>query len=151
MDMSWRRKLSSLSRSRKDMTSCANVIAQHAVLAQLHSGGERFRDVAMQRLTANRAAGLEILSRLKDVPTPAAQGGFYFYLNVSRLLGRSFHGRPISTTEDLVALLLENAQAATVSGTAFGDPNAIRVSYAVEPADLTAGLTRLVGTLAELS
>jgi aspartate aminotransferase len=133
------------------MTSCANAIAQHAVLAQLQSGDDRFHDAAMRRLYANRAVGLEILSRLEDVPMPVAQGGFYFYLDVSRLLGRSFRRKPISTSEELVALLLENAQAATVSGTAFGDPHAIRVSYAVEPADLKAGLTRLVGTLAELS
>jgi aspartate aminotransferase len=132
-------------------TSCANVIAQHAVLAHLQSQDERFTGIAMQRLTANRAAGLEILSRLTDVPAPIAQGGFYFYLDISRLLGRRFAGRQIATGEDVVTLLLEEAQAATVSGTAFGDPNAIRVSYAVQPGDLTAGLTRLAGVLAALS
>jgi aspartate aminotransferase len=133
------------------MTSCANTIAQHAVLAQLQSGDDRFHKAAMQRLAANRAAGLQILAGLTDVPTPVAQGGFYFYLDVARLLGRRFRGQAIGSSEELVALLLDNAQAATVAGTAFGDPRAIRVSYAVGPDDLRAGLTRVADTLAALS
>lgn len=126
------------------MTSCANVIGQYGVLPYLQSRQDRFQSHAMGRLTANRSVGLDILARLRNVPTPLAQGGFYFYLDVSTLLRRS---TLVGTSQELVDYLIETAGAATVSGVPFGDPSGLRISYALKTDDLVAGLTRVVDAL----
>lgn len=71
-----------------------------------------------------RALGLSILSALTSVPQPAAQGGYYFYLDLTELQRRAeISGRELDADEVVNALLME-AGVATVSGTAFGDPPA---------------------------
>ncbi|MCZ0736887.1 aminotransferase class I/II-fold pyridoxal phosphate-dependent enzyme [Phreatobacter sp. AB_2022a] len=123
-------------------TSNPNVIAQHAVLNHLRYGDGAYEARLRQQLATARRQGLNILSGLTALPQPDAQGGFYFYLDLSALLqGGS------ETADDVVNALLAEAGVATVSGTAFGDPTGLRLSYGL-PADmLDKGLTRLVETL----
>ncbi|MGY8668605.1 aminotransferase class I/II-fold pyridoxal phosphate-dependent enzyme [Bradyrhizobium sp. UFLA05-109] len=128
-------------------TSNPNVIAQHALLHYLERGDPSFQ-LQLQNHVANaRARGLSILSELKSVPSPAAQGGFYFYLDLTELLRRAKRdGREINA-DDVVNALLTDAGVATVSGTAFGDPAGIRLSYGINLELLDKGLQRLTATL----
>ncbi|KRR11407.1 pyridoxal phosphate-dependent aminotransferase [Bradyrhizobium valentinum] len=128
-------------------TSNANVIAQYALLHHLESGDPAFQ-LQLQRHVANaRALGLSILSTLTSVPQPAAQGGFYFYLDLSELQRQAkAHGREFSA-DDVVKTLLMDAGVATVSGTAFGDPAAVRLSYGINLELLDKGLRCLTATL----
>ena len=129
------------------ITSCPNVVAQQAVLAYLEAGGDDFVDLARRHVGDNRASGLSILSALKNVPAAPAQGGFYFYLNVAKLLGGSYGNRHLATVDDISALLLAEARIATVPGTAFSDPQSIRICYSGRSADLATGLQRSIATL----
>ncbi|MCP3420005.1 aminotransferase class I/II-fold pyridoxal phosphate-dependent enzyme [Bradyrhizobium brasilense] len=132
-------------------TSNPNVIAQHGLLHHLGTRNPTFR-LRLQRHVANaRALGLSILSALTLVPQPAAQGGFYFYLDLGDLQRRAMaNGRELDA-DDVVKALLMNAGVATVSGTAFGDPAGIRLSYGVDLESLDKGLRRLTATLNELA
>ena len=58
--------------------------------------------------------------------------------------------RHIETIADLADWLLEKHLVATVPGTAFGDSNCIRFSFAASDADIETGLGRLAAGLAEL-
>ena len=119
-------------------TSNPNVIAQHALLHHLETGNPAF-ELQLQRHVANaRALGLSILSELTRVPQPAAQGGFYFYLDLGELQRNA---------DDIVNGLLMDAGVATVSGTAFGDPTGIRISYGIDLELLEKGLRRLTTAL----
>ena len=123
-------------------TSNPNVIAQHAVLNHLRYGDGAYEAQLRRQLAGARRQGLNILSGLTAVPQPEAQGGFYFYLDLSNLLqGGS------ATADEVVNRLLAEAGVATVSGTAFGDPMGLRLSYGVPPDMLVRGLARLVETL----
>ncbi|MDX0661212.1 aminotransferase class I/II-fold pyridoxal phosphate-dependent enzyme [Sinorhizobium medicae] len=133
------------------ITSCPNVVAQRAVLAYLESGADDFDERAFLHLAANREVGLSILTGVRDVPAAVAQGGFYFYLDVHRLLGRRHHGVQYSSVDDLTAFLIAEARVATVPGTAFSDPTSIRICYAGCRSDLVAGLQRTVAALNMLS
>ncbi|WP_349643802.1 aminotransferase class I/II-fold pyridoxal phosphate-dependent enzyme [Bradyrhizobium sp. LMTR 3] len=75
-------------------TSNPNVIAQHALLHYLECGGPAYQ-LQLQRQVANpRALRLSMLSTLTSVPQPTAQGGFYFYLDLSELQRHAkAHGR----------------------------------------------------------
>jgi aspartate aminotransferase len=128
-------------------TSNPNVIAQHAVLAHLKDANSSFERTLADRLRAARARGLEILSRLSHVPLPVAQGGFYFYLDLSELLAEKMRSGTFVDADDIVRLLLEQAGVAAVSGTAFGDPAGLRLSYGVPLDMLERGLCAVVDAL----
>lgn len=122
-------------------TSNPNVIAQHGVLAHLESGDRSFEAGLRTMLAVARRSGLEILSRLRDAPMLGAEGGFYFYLDLSTVLARCAPG---TTIDDLTNRLLAEAGVAGVAGSAFGDPTGLRLSYGVQRDELEAGLVRLV-------
>ncbi|WP_371260560.1 pyridoxal phosphate-dependent aminotransferase [Bradyrhizobium sp. Ec3.3] len=132
-------------------TSHPNVIAQHALLYHLRSGDSAF-ELALQRHIADaRTLGLSIFSKLRLVPPPAAQGGFFFYLDLCGLQRRATGDSGEFNADDVVKALLMNAGVATVSGTAFGDPTGLRLSYGIELEILGRGLRRLTATLNEWS
>jgi aspartate aminotransferase len=124
-------------------TSNPNVIAQHAVLAHLKNSDGAYERALHARLTHARRLGLELLKPLRGVPEPTAQGGFYFYLDLAALLKEN--GPPQDADDVVAALLAEGV--ATVSGTAFGDPCGLRISYGAPVEYLETGLRRLVGVL----
>ena len=128
-------------------TSNPNVIAQHAVLTHLEHGDGSYEAKLRGQLASARQRGLAALSSLTHVPLPAAQGGFYFYLDLSGLLrpGPSHHAA--KTADDVVNRLLAEAGVACVSGAAFGDPVGLRLSYGIPTEQLEVGLWRLVAVL----
>lgn len=128
-------------------TSNPNVIAQHAVLAHLQGGDQSYERALRARLHAARNQGLAILDRLEDIPHAAAEGGFYFYLDLAPLLRQAGAACPLGDADDVAALLLREAGVAAVPGSAFGDPAGLRLSYGVPEDLLVTGLTRLVDTL----
>ncbi|NRP70931.1 Aspartate aminotransferase [Ensifer psoraleae] len=128
-------------------TSNPNVIAQHAVLHHLREGDGAFETRLKDRLAAARQTGLSVLSELQRVPMPGAQGGLYFYLDLSGILQPTLGNGRAKTADDVVAALLAQAGVAGVSGTAFGDPMGIRLSYGIPPEQLEAGLERVVRVL----
>lgn len=128
-------------------TSNPNVIAQHAVLAHLQRGDGRYESRLRSQLASARQVGLKALSYLTRIPVPTAQGGFYFYLDLSDLLPPTLGNGPSTNADDIVNALLSEAGVASVSGTAFGDPAGLRLSYGVPPDMLEPGLRRLVEVL----
>lgn len=128
-------------------TSNPNVIAQHAVLAYLEAGDGAYERGLRTQLRNARSVGLGILSSLKRVPRPTAQGGFYFYLDLSCLLQRTCKDRLEKSADDVANVLLSRAGVAAVSGTAFGDPAGMRLSYGGPIDKLEIGLQRLVEVL----
>jgi len=132
-------------------TSNPNVVAQHAVLAYFEDGDRSFERGLRARLALNRTRGLAILSRLRNVPPPPAQGGFYFYLDLSGLVGGRSRDGAIATADDVANLLLREAGVASVPGSAFGDPTGMRLSYGIPVDLLERGLESLVDTLNGLS
>ncbi|APO70310.1 aspartate aminotransferase protein (plasmid) [Rhizobium gallicum] len=129
------------------ITSNPNVIAQHAALAHLQNNDGSYESQLRSRLAGARQTGLSALSALTRIPVPKAMGGFYFYLDVSGLLRLTFGNGEAKTVDDVVNALLTKAGVAAVSGTTFGDPAGLRLSYGVPPEKLEIGLTRLVDAL----
>ncbi|WP_027154912.1 aminotransferase class I/II-fold pyridoxal phosphate-dependent enzyme [Mesorhizobium sp. WSM2561] len=128
-------------------TSNPNVVAQHAVQHHLRDGDGTFEARLRGQLKAARQAGLAALSQLQRVPIPEAQGGFYFYLDLSSVLRPTLDDDHAETSDDIVSALLAQAGVAGVSGTAFGDAVGLRFSYGIPPELLEAGLERVVRVL----
>lgn len=127
-------------------TSNPNVVAQHAVLYHLQNSDGGYEQTLRSQLTAARQAGLEVLSGLSKVPVPKAMGGFYFYLDLKDLLAPEPWNLVIADrdVDSIVRDLITQAGVATVSGTAFGDPYGLRISYGIPAEKLERGLGRLV-------
>jgi len=90
-------------------------------------------------------AGLESIPGMK-VNDP--QGAFYFFPDISSFFGKSNGTRRIEDANEFVDMLLDEAHVAGVTGTAFGDPNSFRISYATSEEILTEALSRMKRVLA---
>jgi aspartate aminotransferase len=128
-------------------TSNANVIAQHAILHHLSVTDGSFEHEMHQRLVKARADGLTLLSKLDNVPTPRADGAFFFYLDMSALLASLPFGSAVRTTDDIARLLLEETGVGSVAGETFGDPNGLRFSFGAPPDLLIPALGKVVDML----
>ena len=93
-----------------------------------------------------------IVSMLNDIPgvvCPMPEGAFYAYPSVQGLLGRSIRGQVCSTSAELAALILAEAEVAVVPGEAFGPSGYLRMSYAMSDDDIVEGVSRMQKLLAE--
>jgi aspartate aminotransferase len=132
-------------------TSNPNTIAQHAILHYLKSADRSDEARLLARVQAARASGLAVLEQLTHVQVPAADGGIYFYLDLSGLTLPPNMRPDISRADFVSQALLDEAGVATVSGAAFGDPDGLRLSYGISPYQVTIGCDRLVAYLNAMS
>ncbi|MBX2964644.1 MAG: pyridoxal phosphate-dependent aminotransferase [Cyclobacteriaceae bacterium] len=132
------------------LTSANCSIAQRAALAAITS------DLApTQAMVEAYQKRREIVyALLKDIPgikSNYPQGAFYFFPDVSYYYGKSDGERTIATGDDLCMFLLEKAHVSLVPGSAFGDDNCIRLSYAASEEDLREALSRVKQALSVLA
>jgi aspartate aminotransferase len=88
----------------------------------------------------NRAAAL-----LRSIPGTTLldpDGAFYLFPDLSSFYGCRWKGRAIAGSDDMALFLLEEARAAYVPGSAFGDDRCLRVSFATADAIIDAALDR---------
>lgn len=131
------------------ITSGTCSIAQRAGIAAYEGGLESviaMRDAFHKR----RDIVYELLKAIPGLKTNLPQGAFYFFPDVSYYLGKSFEGKIMENATDLCMYLLEKAYVAVVTGEAFGEDNAIRISYAASEEALREAMKRIAATLAQL-
>lgn len=86
----------------------------------------------------------QTLSEIEGIHTTLPRGAFYFFVDCSRFL----HGRFRSDPE-LADFLLETAKVATVPGTVFGKSGYLRLSYTASKKNISEGIARIGGALAD--
>ena len=131
-------------------TSNPTSISQKAALEALEGPQEDLKKMInafleRRNYIVDRINSMEELSCLKP------QGAFYVFVNISKLMGKSFNEKVISDSIILAELLLENARIAVIPGSVFGDTNYIRLSYATSMANIIEGLNRLEDFIKKLS
>ena len=92
-----------------------------------------------------------VVGLLKEIPgikINVPEGAFYVFPDVSAFFGRTLNGTKISNADDLSMYLLAQANVATVTGDAFGNPDCIRLSYATSEDLLTEAIRRIKAALA---
>lgn len=93
---------------------------------------------------------------LKEIPgfeVNLPQGAFYFFPKISSLFGKNvpadsqfakqYNKTKIENSTDLAFYLLLDASVSTVQGTAFGDDDCIRLSYATSEDNLKEACRRI--------
>ena len=119
------------------MTSHICSIAQKAGVAALDGSYDCVDDMR-QSFIRRRDMAMEEISTWPGVICAKPAGAFYLFPDVSALYTPEI---PDSTA--MCTYLLEKAHVACVPGEAFGDPNCIRLSYAVADEILMDALRRM--------
>ena len=116
--------------------TCATMVAQKAAEAALTGPQDCVSE--MRKVFASRR---ELICRLAaEIPGfkfCEPQGAFYLFPDVSAY----------GTGDEVAEYLLENAHVAVVSGSAFGCPSCIRLSYAISTEEITEALRRIKNVL----
>lgn len=95
-----------------------------------------------------------VMAAMHSIPgiiCPRPQGAFYVFPDVSCAFGKSHNGALISNDVELCNALLDAKGVACVPGSAFGEPNSLRISYTCPSAQLPEGLKRFVDFFSELT
>ena len=131
-------------------TSGANSIAQWAGVEALTTSLQPTRDMeaAFARRRELMITGLEQIEGLR-VNRP--QGAFYIFPDVSAFFGKSAGEYTISNADDMAEYLLMTAHVATVTGSAFGADECLRISYAASEEQLTRAIERIGKALRALN
>lgn len=124
-------------------------IVQKAAIEAL-TGPQDFVEVMRREFDRRRRFLVESLNGIEEVSCSMPSGAFYAFPNTSKVYGRRFGNRVISSSSDLALYLLEEAGVAVVPGSAFGDDGYIRISYATSMEDIGKGLGRIKGALDRL-
>ncbi len=94
------------------------------------------------------------INLLQDIPgikITKPEGAFYIFLDFSYYFHKKYNNTLIKNNDDLSMFLLKKAEVATVSGSAFGDSNCIRISIASSENDLIKAISRIKKYLSKLS
>ena len=124
------------------VTSGANSIAQRATLTAVDADPSVLNDMvaAFQR---RRDLVVGLIQDIPGMKINVPEGAFYVFPDVSSFFGKTLRGKLIQNADDFSMYLLAEANVATVTGDAFGNPNCIRFSYATSEDLLTEALRRI--------
>lgn len=124
------------------LTSNVNNIAQVAALEAV-SGSLDVVYEMREAFDRRRRLMVSMLSEIPGLVVPNPKGAFYAYPSVEALIGQEIGGTVITSSAVLSDVILEKAEVAVVPGEAFGPSGFIRLSYALNDAELEEGVKRI--------
>ena len=135
------------------VTSATCSIAQKATVRAMQMDPATSADIINMRkvFQERRDMVYKLLCDIPGLKVCMPQGAFYFFPDVSSYYGKHFGDKTIGNSTDMAFYLLNEANVATVMGSAFGDDRCIRLSYATSEDLLREALRRIKEALAKLS
>ncbi len=124
------------------VTSGANSIAQRATKAAVEAAPSAIKYM-VDAFESRRGIVYQLLSEIPGFKLTMPEGAFYFFPDVSEYFGKTLRGKEIKDANDFAMYLLGEANVATVTGDAFGNPNCIRLSYATSEELLREAIKRI--------
>ncbi|MDM9632759.1 pyridoxal phosphate-dependent aminotransferase [Robiginitalea aurantiaca] len=124
------------------ITSGANAIAQRATIAALEAPVSSIQFM-IDEFRKRRDLILELLSEIDGFRVNVPEGAFYVFPDISSFFGKELRGKTVKDASDFALYLLEEANVATVTGAAFGNPNCIRISYAASEKEIREAVRRI--------
>ncbi len=131
-------------------TSGANAVTQRAAIAALNSSLEPTHEMIKQ-FTMRKYKVMELLKNIPMIECIEPDGAFYVFPMVYKYFGKKYNGDVIKDADDLCMYLLNEAHVSTVTGSAFGQPKCIRISFANSMENIEEGFKRLKEGLGKLS
>jgi aspartate aminotransferase len=132
-------------------TSATNSIAQRAAIVALTSDLKPTLDM-VESFKMRRAKVMQLLSEIPGVICSEPPGAFYVFPNIKFYFGKKTpEGDVISNADELCMYLLNTAHVSSVTGSAFGEPDCIRLSFANSIENIEKGFAKLKMALLSLS
>jgi aspartate aminotransferase len=129
------------------VTSGANSIAQRATIAAVEAD-PKVLNYMVEAFHKRRDLVVGLIKEIPGLKINVPEGAFYVFPNVSSYFGKTLNGTKIENATDFSMYLLSQANVATVTGDAFGNPDCIRFSYATSEELLTEAMRRIKEALA---
>lgn len=134
------------------ITSGTSSISQRAAIKAMEIDPATDNSIHEMRKTfmERRDIMFDLLKEIPNIHVNLPQGAFYFFPDVKYYYGKKYDKYDIKDGNDLCFYLLYEAQVALVPGSAFGDPDCIRLSYATSTDKLIEAVARIKKTLEKL-
>lgn len=130
-------------------TSGPNAIAQRAAIAAL--SGDMTPTISMREaFLKRRNLCYDILKDIEGMKLNMPDGAFYLFPDISSYFGKSHNGHVVNNSQDLCMYLLNQVYVVTVAGSAFGNDNCLRFSYATSEENLIKAMNRIKEALSLL-
>ena len=94
---------------------------------------------------------MDAMNSIPGLICPRPQGAFYVFPDISCAFGKKYNGTAINNDVEFCNALLDAKGVACVPGSAFGEPNSLRISYTCPSEQLPEGLKRFVDFFSELT
>ena len=141
---------SAVSKLQSQFTSGATSITQRAAISALSNSPEDISGHMREEFEKRRDQIYQKLSQIDGLRPNKPDGAFYFFPDVSSFFGKKYGEVVIENSDILSELILDVAHVSTVSGSAFGEPNCIRLSYATSIDKLIKAIERIEAFLKRL-
>ncbi len=131
-------------------TSGASAFGQYAAAVALDSdlGPTRAMTAEFEK---RKHMMIELLGDIPGFKVNDPQGAFYIFPNVSHYFGKTNGSDTIIDADSFAMEILNNAHVALVSGSAFGNDNCVRLSYAASEDTLREAVKRIKTFLADFT
>ncbi len=129
------------------VTSGANSIAQRATIAAVEAD-PKVLNYMVEAFHKRRDLVVGLIKEIPGLKINVPEGAFYVFPDVSSFFGKTLNGTKIENATDFSMYLLAEANVATVTGEAFGNPDCIRFSYATSEELLVEAMRRIKQALA---
>ena len=131
-------------------TSATNAIAQRAAITALLSDLKPTHDM-VESFKMRREKVMILINEIPNVICNKPPGAFYIFPDVKYYFGKKTkEGELIENADQLCMYLLNTANVSTVTGSAFGEPDCIRLSFANSIENIEKGFRKLKNALADL-
>ena len=134
--------ISGMNKVQDASTSNPSSLSQYAAVAALR-GPQAPLEAMRVQFEKRRNLMVELLQHIQGIDARAPDGAYYVFCDISRLLGRAWHGEPVATDTRFAEVLLEEFGVAVVPGSAFGRPGFLRLSFAIGEHDIGRAMERL--------
>jgi aspartate aminotransferase len=130
-------------------TSGTNAIAQRAAITALTAPLDATKAMVAE-FGKRRARVMELMEKIQGFRFAPPDGAFYAFPCVDHYFGKSDGEEVIRNADDLSMYLLNKAHVSTVTGSAFGDEQCIRISFANNLQNIEKGFGRISAALEKL-
>jgi aspartate aminotransferase len=141
--------IAAISKIQSQNTSNPASISQKASVEALNGDQGVVAAMALE-FRKRRDVIVQLLNEINGIKCTLPEGAFYVFPNVAEIYGRSYRGKKITNSTELIDYLLDEANVATVPGAAFGSDSHIRLSYATSLKNIEEGLKRIKNAIANL-
>jgi aspartate aminotransferase len=130
-------------------TSGTNAVTQRAAIVALTSSLDTCNEM-VKEFRRRREKVLSLMNEIEGFRFAPPDGAFYAFPCVDHYFGKKDGGEVIQDADGLAMYLLNKGHVSTVTGSAFGDKQCLRISYANSMQNIEKGFERIIEALKKL-